>query len=74
MSAMAKLSACIFSPFIDPEQSARMKQCRGRRAMPPPGITAETAGGVSLKIADPPIVRPTTARSPGTRPDRRALS
>ena len=38
MSAIAKFSAWIFSPFIPPEQSARMMKCSGRREMPPPGI------------------------------------
>ena len=38
MSAIAKFSAWIFSPFIPPEQSARMMTCSGRREIPPPGI------------------------------------
>ena len=38
MSAIAKFSDWIFSPFIPPEQSARMMKCSGRREMPPPGI------------------------------------
>ena len=41
MSAIAKFSAWIFSPFIPPEQSARMTKCSGRREMPPPGIRSQ---------------------------------
>ena len=46
MSAIAKFSAWIFSPFIPPEQSARMMKCSGRREMPPPGIRGYEAAWV----------------------------
>src|SRR5215471_7219570 len=54
MSAIAKLSAWIFSPFIPPEQSARMMKWRGRREMPPPGMRESGAsavtGGLSIAV------------------------
>ena len=55
MPAMAKLSACIRpSVFIEPEQSARMKTCSGRRDIPPPGMIVTLSG-----MPWPPPPRPT---------------
>jgi hypothetical protein len=39
------------SPFIPPEQSAKMMKCNGRLEMPPPGIRAI---GVGVTISGPP--------------------
>jgi predicted dithiol-disulfide oxidoreductase (DUF899 family) len=37
------LSACIFSPFIEPEQSAITMKCSGRLATPPPASGSATS-------------------------------
>src|SRR6266702_8212021 len=66
MSAIAKFSAWIFSPFIPPEQSARMMKCSGRREMPPPGICGY---GVAWANPAPSSVVPALSGA-GTRSQR----
>ena len=49
MARNAVFSACIFGPFIEPEQSPITMKCSGRLATPPPGI--------SESLTAPPLAR-----------------
>jgi hypothetical protein len=50
MARSAVFSACIFGPFIEPEQSPMMMKCSGRLATPPPGINESlTTSGLSFR-------------------------